>query len=160
MDIAPLNPDLDLVLERVIPITPEQAFAGWTQPEHLVHWFTPAPWRTTHAEVDLRLGGAFRTVMQGPDGEGNDNTGCVLEVEPNRRFVWTGALGPGFRPNDVTGTFAFTAEIRFEPVDGGTRYAATVMHATAADRAMHADMGFADGWGAALDQLVAYMQPR
>jgi uncharacterized protein YndB with AHSA1/START domain len=29
------------------------------------------------------------------------------------------------------------------------------MHATAADSKRHADMGFHDGWGAALDQLVA-----
>jgi uncharacterized protein YndB with AHSA1/START domain len=32
------------------------------------------------------------------------------------------------------------------------------MHATASDRDTHAEMGFAEGWGAALDQLVAHMQ--
>jgi uncharacterized protein YndB with AHSA1/START domain len=158
MAIAPFNSELDLVLERVIDITPEQAFAAWTQPEHITKWFTPVPWQTPHAEIDLRPGGIFRTVMQGPDGESNDNSGCVLEVEPNRRLVWTGALGPGFRPNDVTGTFPFTAELRFEPADGGTKYTATAMHATAADCAVHAEMGFVVGWGLALDQLVAHMK--
>ena len=157
MAIAPFNPDTDLVLERVVDLTPEQLFAAWTQPEHITKWFSPALWRTTHAEVDLRPGGIFRTVMQGPDGEAVDNAGCILEVEANRRFVWTGALGPGYRPNDVTGTFALTAEVRFEPVEGGTKYTATALHATAADRAMHAEMGFIVGWGIALDQLVAHM---
>jgi uncharacterized protein YndB with AHSA1/START domain len=32
------------------------------------------------------------------------------------------------------------------------------MHNDAASRKQHQDMGFHEGWGAALDQLVAYMK--
>jgi uncharacterized protein YndB with AHSA1/START domain len=150
----------DLQFDRVVPVTPQQVWAAWTQPEHIVKWFTPAPWTTTEAEVDLRPGGIFRTVMQSPDGDiVNDNSGCFLEVVENERLVWTGALGPDFRPNDFSqeGAFPFTAVLTFEAVDGGTKYTARVMHATAADQAAHDAMGFVDGWGAALDQLVAHM---
>jgi uncharacterized protein YndB with AHSA1/START domain len=152
------DPQRDLVVDRVVPITPQQVWAAWTMPEHLTHWFTPAPWVTLEAEVDLRPGGIFRTVMQGPDGEQNHNLGCYLEVVGHRRLVWTGALGPGFRPNDFTdGGFPFTAEITLEPAADGTRYIARVMHANPSDKATHETMGFAEGWGAALDQLVAHM---
>jgi uncharacterized protein YndB with AHSA1/START domain len=155
------DPTLDLVLERVVPIAPELIWAGWTQPEHLTQWFTPSPWTTPEAEVDLRPGGVFRTVMQSPEGERHDNSGCYLEIVEQRRLVWTSSLGPGYRPNDFSGGgFPFTAEITLEPVDGGTRYTVTVMHATAAQSTEHAEMGFHDGWGAALDQLVAYMKSR
>jgi hypothetical protein len=34
------------------------------------------------------------------------------------------------------------------------------MHAAAEQAVPHAEMGFVDGWGAALDQLVAYMRGR
>jgi uncharacterized protein YndB with AHSA1/START domain len=156
------DPTHDLVLERTVDIAPELVWAAWTQPEHLVKWFTPAPWTTTEAEVDLCPGGIFRTVMRSPDGEQvNEGSGCYLVVEPHRRLVWTAALGPGFRPNDFTdGGFPFTAELTFEPVDGGTRYTARVLHASAAARDEHESMGFVDGWGAALDQLVAHMKAR
>ena len=40
------------------------------------------------------------------------------------------------------------------PTASGTRYTAAVMHAEPAAAAKHAEMGFFDGWGAALDQLV------
>lgn len=152
---------LDLVLERVVPVSPEQLWAAWTEPEHITKWFTPAPYTTPEAEVDLRPGGIFRTVMRSPEGEIMDNSGCFLEVEAPNRLVWTGALGPGFRPNDFSeGGFPFSAELTFEAVDGGTRYTARVMHANAADHDAHDAMGFIDGWGAALDQLVEYMSAR
>jgi uncharacterized protein YndB with AHSA1/START domain len=32
------------------------------------------------------------------------------------------------------------------------------MHSEEAGRKLHEDMGFAEGWGTALDQLVAYMK--
>ena len=149
----------DLVLERVVDVPPEAVWAAWTEPEHLTKWFTPAPWTTPEAEVDLRPGGIFRTVMRSPEGELNDNAGCYLEIVENRRLVWTAALGPGFRPNDFSdGGFPFTAEITMEPAGAGTKYTARVMHACAEHQAQHAEMGFEEGWGAAADQLVAHMQ--
>jgi uncharacterized protein YndB with AHSA1/START domain len=158
MSNTTLDPQLDLVLERVVDIAPELIWAAWTQPEHITKWFTPAPWTTPEAEVDLRPGGKFRTVMRSPDGDTSDNTGCFLEVVENRRLVWTAALGPEYRPNDFSaGGFPFTAVLTLEPVGAGTKYTARVMHANAEHSRTHAEMGFVEGWGAALDQLVAYM---
>ena len=159
MTNAAADPELDLVLERVVDIAPELVWAAWTQPEHLTKWFTPAPWTTPEAEIDLRPGGTFRTVMRSPEGHLMDNSGCYLEVIEHRRLVWTAALGPGYRPNDFSGGgFPFTAEISLEPTGSGTKYTARALHATAEHRAAHAEMGFVDGWGKALDQLVAHMK--
>ena len=156
--------DLDLVLERVIPVSPDRAWAAWTRPDLLVQWFTPAPWSTVDAELDPRPGGIFRTVMRSPEGEEFPNTGCVLEVVEERRLAWTGALLPGYRPLDPTAAaaapFLFSAVVTLEPHDDGTRYRAVVIHADRAGRDAHAAMGFHEGWGAALDQLVALMRDR
>ena len=94
-----IDPDLDLVLEREVDVPPHLVWAAWTDPKHLVHWFTPAPWQTPVAEIDLRPGGQFRTVMRGPEGQEFDNHGCYLEVVPNQRLVWTSTMTHGFRPN-------------------------------------------------------------
>lgn len=129
-----------------------------------MHWFTPAPWRTTKCQIDLRIGGAFLTEMQGPEPEQHfSGVGCYLELIPNRRLVWTNALLPGFRPNpsfadSSCGDFPFTASIELEPIATGSRYTATVQHRDAAGRAQHAAMGFEEGWGKALQQLIDYMQ--
>jgi uncharacterized protein YndB with AHSA1/START domain len=150
----PIDPTLDLVLEREIDVPPELVWQAWTTPEHLVQWFTPAPYKTAEVELDLRPGGIFRVVMETPEGERMDQgAGCVLEVVENRRLVWTGALGPGFRPKETD--LAFTAIISIEPAGAGTRYRAVAVHGTKDLHDQHEQMGFVDGWGAALDQLVA-----
>ena len=151
-----IDPKLDLVLERVVDVPRELVWAAWTTPEHLKKWFTPAPWTTPEVEVDLRPGGIFRTVMQGPAGESFTGVGCFLEIVPVERLVWTSALGPGYRPNKAGGdAFTFTAVISLEPHGNGTKYTATLFHADEESAQKHNAMGFHTGWGAALDQLVA-----
>ncbi|MDX1396449.1 MAG: SRPBCC family protein [Gemmatimonadota bacterium] len=147
----PIDPELDLVLERVVPVPVEAVWTAWTNPEHLVKWFTPRPWSTVDCEIDLRPGGIFRTVMRGPDGEESDNTGCYLEVVENERLVFTDALGPDYRPRADP---FMTAEIILAPEGDGTRYVAIARHRDPAQRKAHEEMGFHQGWGTALDQLV------
>jgi uncharacterized protein YndB with AHSA1/START domain len=152
-----LDPELDLELTRETDVAPELVWRAWTEPDLLVQWFTPKPWETPVAEVDLRPGGKFRTVMRGPDGEENDNQGCYLEVVPNERLVWTAALAPGFRPQP--GPLPFTAIVELERTpSGGTKYRAIAMHQDPEGRKMNDEMGFHDGWGAVFDQLVELMK--
>ncbi len=160
-DMTTADSDLDLVLERVVPVPPERVWAAWTQRDLFLQWFTPAPWQTVDAALDPRPGGIIRTVMRSPEGQEFPGTGCILEAVENERLVWTSALGPGFRPQPIPepgdGVFPFTAIITLAPEGSGTRYRAVAVHADRAGRDAHAAMGFQDGWGAALDQLVALM---
>lgn len=155
------DPVLDLVLERVVDVPRALVWQAWTRPEHLKQWFTPEPWKTVACEIDLRPGGIFRTVMLSPEGKEYPNVGCYLEVIENERLVWTSALEPGFRPArlEVSGMecsgLAFTAVITLADAGKGTRYVATALHRDVADRKRHEELGFHDGWGKALDQLVA-----
>lgn len=156
MTITPVpNPELDLLLEREVGVAPEAVWDAWTRPEQIVKWFTPAPWKTVDCEIDLRPGGAFRTVMRSPEGEEHPNVGCYLEVVPVERLVWTSALAPGYRPlSEPAGDLAFTVVITLEPTPTGTRYRALAIHPDVETCRRHDAMGFHDGWGAALTQLV------
>ncbi|WP_027469713.1 SRPBCC family protein [Deefgea rivuli] len=161
--MSPFNPELDLSFERIVDLSPEQIWAAWTTPEHIKHWFTPAPWQTVDCTIDLRAGGLFHTVMRSPEGEEFPNMGCFLELIPNQKLVWTNALEPGFRPIQAASStqcesFLFTASITLTPHANGTHYLAQVIHQNAAGKKMHEEMGFEAGWGIALDQLIAYMK--
>jgi uncharacterized protein YndB with AHSA1/START domain len=153
--IFKFNPSLDLVLERVVDVPPEMVWKAWTMPKHLVHWLAPKPWTTTECDVDLRPGGMFQFTMRSPEGKDFPNTGCYLEVVPNERLVWTDALLPGYRPSEKP---FFTAVVSLEKSGKGTRYTATAIHRDAAGREQHEKMGFREGWGICLDQLVAYVK--
>ncbi|MEP6959626.1 MAG: SRPBCC family protein [Nitrospirota bacterium] len=161
------DPRLDLVLERIVHVPPELVWAAWTTPEHVTHWFTPTPWKTVACEIDLRPGGIFRTVMRSPEGQEFPNLGCYLEIVKNEKLVWTNALAPGYRPSNPSATevtacghFLFTAVILLERHQKGTKYTALVFHKDEAGRKQHEEMGFHEGWGKALDQLVEHMKQR
>jgi uncharacterized protein YndB with AHSA1/START domain len=160
--IFQFDPKLDLVLERVVDVPRELVWKAWTTPSIVTRWFTPAPWTTTRCEIDLRPGGVFSTVMRSPEGKEFPNTGCYLAVVPDERLVWTSMLGPGYRPSRRGGPMdlPFTAMIELETRGTGTRYTATVFHGSEEDHARHAKMGFKDGWGKALEQLVAVVKER
>lgn len=149
------DPERDLLFEREVTFSAERLWRGWSDPELLKRWFCPAPWRVTEAEMDMRPGGLFRTVMEGPDGERVENMGCYLEIQQARRLTWTDALTGGYRPSVKP---FVTATLTLEPLPGGgTVYRAVARHADAAARQRHADMGFEAGWGTALDQLLVIL---
>ncbi|WP_179958335.1 SRPBCC family protein [Chitinimonas arctica] len=155
-----MTEQLDLTLTRDLDISPALVWKAWTDPEQLLKWFTPDPWRTVECDIDLRPGGRFRTVMRSPEGQDFPNQGCYLEIVENRKLVWTNALEPGFRPalppaSGHCGHFLFTAVLSLEPLGSGTRYSVRLLHGDEAGRKEHEEMGFHDGWNKALDQLVA-----
>lgn len=148
---TPSEDDFTLVLTRDVPVSAEKLFYTWHS--RLTEWFAPKPWSTPVADLDFRSGGHFRTVMKGPEGEEFDNTGVFLEVVENKKIVFTDAYRPGWVPNPE---LFFTAIITFEALpDGRARYTATARHWTSENTKKHAEMGFHQGWGVCLDQLVA-----
>jgi uncharacterized protein YndB with AHSA1/START domain len=151
----------DLVLERFVDVAPELVFKAWTTPKHLMPWFCPKPYRTVECEIDLKPGGRFFVQMVDPDGNRMPSApGCYLQIVPNRKLVWTTALGPGYRPLDpAAAPWFFTAVLTFEPHgNGGCKYTATAIHASSKLAEAHEKMGFSQGWGKVIEQLVEYVK--
>jgi uncharacterized protein YndB with AHSA1/START domain len=160
-NIPAFDQELDLILDRAIDVPRDQVWKALVEPELVKRWFAPAPWKTIDCKIDLRPGGMFHFVMQGPEGEKHGGTGCYLEIVPKERVIWTAALQPGFRPappapaDDKTcNALTFTCIITLEAKGDSTRYTAHVLHASPQHRKMHEEMGFHEGWGICLDQMV------
>lgn len=142
----------ELSITRDVPIPAARLYQGWTDPGLLVQWFTPKPWTTVRADLDVRAGGASVIVMRSPEGKEFPNPGIYLEVVPNERIVFTDAYTRAWEPS---GKPFMTGVITFEDLGGGnTRYTASALHWTEEDRKQHEDMGFYPGWNQALDQLI------
>ena len=140
----------ELFLTRVIDAPREKLYRAWTDPEILKTFFTPKPWTTTRAEMDVRPGGSSVIVMADPDGNEFPNEGIYLDVVENSRLVFTDAFTAGWVP---WGKPFMTAFVTFEDDGGKTRYTARVLHWSKEDCDEHEKMGFHEGWSRVADQL-------
>lgn len=151
-----INPETDLVLTRSLIAAPGVVWRCWTEPALICQWFCPKPWSVSEAVVDLRAGGRFFTLMNGPDGEKVPNEGSFLEVVPQTRLVFTDMMAADFAPVAVPESgvgLSFVAILTFAAQGSGTDYRAVLRHRHPDDAARHLAMGFHDGWGAAAAQL-------
>lgn len=147
----------ELSISRLINAPPAKVWKAWSRPEHLANWWIPAPIECKVIKLDLRPGGGFETLMREGDEEFKPHVeACFLEVVPEQRLVWTTTLSEGWRPTEPW--LALTAIISFSEEGKCTRYSARVMHKNAADSRKHLELGFEQGWGAAIDQLEAVVE--
>lgn len=143
----------DLSIERILDAPRMAVWRCWTEPELILQWFTPKPWRTVGAVVDVRPGGKSLITMRSPEGEDFPHPGLYLDVVEGERLVFTDAFTSAWRPS---GKAFMVGEIALSDAPGGkTRYLATSRHWNAEDRKNHEEMGFYPGWNAAADQLEA-----
>lgn len=141
---------LDLSVTRFIKATPEQVWDAYVN--HAPEWFTPRPWITPIVDYQLHPGGRANVVMQSPEGEQHAYNGVVLEVEPARKLVTTGAITEGWHPQ--SGSMNFVRIDTFEPEDQGTRFTSCARHWEQSAADQHKAMGFHEGWGTVADQLA------
>ena len=148
-----LDPETDLHFTRHLAVPRRLVWECWTQPEHIPHFFVPAPHKVTAVDIDLRVGGRFNTVFE-VDGNLMDNRGVYLEVAPEEKLVFTDAYTEGWKPAPDP---YMTAILLFgDAPDGGTTHTAIARHRNPDSRKAHEDMGFFDGWGTVVTQLEAY----
>jgi uncharacterized protein YndB with AHSA1/START domain len=148
-----LDPKTDLSFTRTLAVPKELVWECWTKAEHMPHFFVPRPHRVTNIDIDVRVGGRSNSTFV-VDGKEIPQKGVYLEVVPNRRLVFTDAYTEGWKPSPNP---FMTAIIDLaDAPDGGTIYTATARHWKPETREAHEKMGFYDGWGTVVDQLVEY----
>jgi len=131
-----------LTLKRRLAAPPEKVYAVWTEPEQLARWFGPADAQMLSAQTEVRVGGRYRIMFRGPDGEVHDVSGIYRDVVPNERltFTWAWRTMPE-RESLVT--------ITLKP--DGEGCILTLFHEQFFDEAARERHAF--GWNGALDKL-------
>lgn len=158
MTVRAINPDLDLVLQRIIRAPRQAVWRAWTEPALLEKWWIPAPMLTRVVQLDVRPGGGFVAQMSEDGQEFVPHVDNVfLVVEEHHRLVFTNAVDSAWRPA-APAPVPITAEIVFGEHPDGTEYKVTVRHGDPAHRTHHEELGFYDGWGAVTEALAALVE--
>jgi len=155
---ATIDPKLDFAIERFVDAPVRLVWEALTKPEHLKEWYMPRAWgRVARTEIDVRPGGIIRIDIAVANGPEVPNLGCILEVIPMKRLVWTSMLFPGYRPA-VFDDIPITAIMTMEAEGTGTRYVFTALHRSEADLETNKTSGFYQGTEIAIDQFVEHVQ--
>lgn len=138
---------VSLVARRAIRATPERLFEAWTNPSQLISWWGPPGVECIDAEVDLRLGGAYRIANRFPDGRVVWISGEFEVIDIPHRLVYTWRLdSQEFGLERVT--------VRFEPQGPVTEVVVT--HERISGDA--ARRGHEQGWEGCLAGLERYIR--
>jgi uncharacterized protein YndB with AHSA1/START domain len=146
----PRAPARALTLRRTFACPRGEVFKAWTDPDALVNWFGGAVGKTLSAAVDLRVGGAYRLMMQS-GAEVGAVEGVYRDVQPPERLVYTWR----WDRTDIDGGRESLVAVEFRDRDGATEVVITHEGVdTEASWAFHER-----GWAASLDRLGQELPP-
>ena len=144
-----LPADNQILITREFDAPRHLVFRAWTTPELVRRWWHANRGEMTVCEIDLRVGGTWRYVMNA-DGVGEVGFhGEYRESVPNERLVSTEVYEgiPDAEENAALDTLTLTE------VDGRTLMTILVEHRTKEGRDAHIESGMEAGMQDAMDLL-------
>ncbi len=146
-----LPTDLEIEMKRAFRAPAALLFDVWTKPEHVRRWYGVRSTTVTVCEIDLRVGGAWRWVVEKPNGFAIAFSGVFREIEPPRRLqrteIFEGMPGEGC-----------LVTISFDESDGLTTLTMNMRFASRRERDMTLQSGMESGVQecyANIDKLIA-----
>ena len=141
-----LPTDEQILITRAFDAPRHLVYEAWTTPELVKRWWSAKRGEVTVAEIDLRVGGAWRYVMVTDGGFEVAFHGEYREIVPNERIVST-EVYEGMPEAEAVDTLTFTE------TDGRTLLTLLVQHTSKEHRDAHVESGMEDGLQDALDLL-------
>ena len=142
--------DCEIVLTRIFNARRSVVFEALTNPELLKRWFGPRGWSLSVCEVDVRTGGAWRFVLQGPGGAGLGMKGVYREIAPPALLVHTESI------DDCPGESVVTTVLIEQ--DGKTTLSATILYPSQGIRDAVIDSGMEHGAAESHDKLAELLE--
>lgn len=140
-------------VERWFNAPPAVVWRFWTEPDRVQQWWGIHGSTIVTCVLDVRVGGAWRIDMRTRSGRVYRNEGAYLEVDPERRLVFTDVPDlelpewQGRRKLPGTQTVTFTAR------EGGTHVHLEVELESAAERDLLLELGMDKGLTEGLERL-------
>ncbi|HUZ36989.1 MAG TPA: SRPBCC family protein [Streptosporangiaceae bacterium] len=141
-----LPADDQILITREFNAPRHLVYRAWTTPELVMRWWAADRGTMTIAEIDLRVGGAWRYVMTANGGFEVAFHGEYREIVPDERIVLTEVF-EAMPEAEALDTVTFTG------VDGRTRVQILVQHTSKQFRDAHINSGMELGLQKALDLL-------
>ena len=139
----------EIAMTRVFDAPRHLVFEAYTKPELLKRWLgVRNGWTLDVCEIDLRVGGRYRYVWRGANGQEMGMGGVFLEIEPPERIVSTEAFDNPWYPVEAVGTVLLVEQ------DGKTTLTLSVLYQSQEARDGILQTPMAEGVGESFDKLA------
>jgi uncharacterized protein YndB with AHSA1/START domain len=138
--------DREVRLTRVFDAPRQMVWDAFTKPELMKRWFGPRGWSLVECTIDLRVGGGWRFILQGPEGQKMGMRGAYREIKAPERSVHVETF------DDYPGESIVTAV--FTEQGGKTTMEATVAYASKEVRDAVIQSGMEHGAAESYDKLA------
>jgi uncharacterized protein YndB with AHSA1/START domain/effector-binding domain-containing protein len=97
--------DREIHMTRLFDAPRRMVFDAWTKPELVRRWLGVfGGWSMAECTIDLRVGGAYRYLWRGPNGEEMGMRGVYREIVTPERIVSTEVFDQSWYEGDAVGT--------------------------------------------------------
>jgi uncharacterized protein YndB with AHSA1/START domain/DNA-binding transcriptional ArsR family regulator len=103
----------EMTLTHVLNADPETVWRQYTDPKSVMSWWGPSGTQLLSCENDVRVGGVWRFVLQGTDGNSYVFSGTYTNVSWPNKLVYSDGIG---EPNSSQGKSHVT--VTFEALPG------------------------------------------
>ncbi len=148
-----LPSDTEILITREFDASADLLFQAWTTPELVMRWWAGTRGEVTSAQIDLRIGGAWRWVMTANGGFEVAFSGKYLEIDRPHRIVRTEVFEMVPDAESVSAT-------TFNETDGVTTLAILGRYPSQEHRDAALASGMEGGLQTSLDELEDLIRQR
>ncbi len=134
-----------VTIKRTFNATIELVWEAWTQPKHIIKWWSPKGMDTKIIEHDFSIGGKWKYAMSMPNGKEFIAEGEYTEIVKFTKII---SLA-NFKPM----TEGVEIQSLFEKDGNKTNFTFNVVHPTEEYKIQQEKMGILNGWGSVFDRL-------
>ena len=149
-----LPTDDQILITREFDAPRDLVWSAITSPSQVALWYGGPGFTNPVCEMDLRPGGAWRHVMQAPNGMRFSIDSVFEEVVAPERLVWRTIADPERDPPPPTSLNTVTLEARGQQ----TRWKLVTLFDSMAARDLSARMGFAQMISLGTDRMAAHLE--
>src|SRR5688572_29631876 len=154
-----INKDLDnkkMTITRSFDAPISDVWRAWTESELLDQWWAPKPWKAETKSMDFSVGGYWLYAMVGPDNTKHWARMDYTEINPVRSFSAKDSFcdDKGNRNKDLP---VMDWNVSFHESETGTKVNVVMKFEKETDIEKIIEMGFEEGFAAALTNLDHYL---
>jgi uncharacterized protein YndB with AHSA1/START domain len=139
----------ELLITRTFDAPASLLFALWSKPEHMTQWMGPANFTCPEAQIDFRVGGAYRVMITSSKHGESSFSGVYRDIEHDKRIVFTFA----WDNHGPSAGAEMLVTITFEEGDGKTTQTFHQRPFLAVERRD----SHVDGWNQTFAKLETYL---